>query len=103
MSSSTSSSEPLAIARPAYALNRDVDEGREPLVPLQLPYPNTNHNPNCAGSKISPSLEPSHECFSTFVNDEELATFSKVVILVNTAREDQEHKTDTRVIEIGYI
>ena len=90
MSSSASSSRSLAMATPGYAHERDVDDEREPLTPLQLPHPNTDHNPRspiCAGSKTtSPTLEFSRDRFSTFVNDEDLAILSKGVVPVNTDR-----------------
>ena len=56
---------------------------REPLAPLPT---NANHaSPSiCADLRTSSTLEPSHERFSTFVNDDELAVLSKGIVPVNT-------------------
>ena len=70
-------------ATPGYTPERDVDKDeREPLAPLQ-PHP---HHPRCAESKMSSTLAPSNERFSTFINNEELAILSKGMVPVNTDR-----------------
>ena len=67
----------------------NVDEEYKPLMPLQLPHYNTNHNPrwsNCTGSKRRSTLNPSYERFSTFVKHEKLTILSKGIIPINTDR-----------------